>query len=81
VTLGENVHSCEIRQAVHVQPLFRIDKSQLCWFRHVSRMSHESLVKHVLLATPIESSPEVIQGSGGVIASLTFPGPVLVWSL
>jgi len=34
----------------------------------------------VLLAPPWESVQEFAKGPGGVIISLTFLGPVLVWS-
>ena len=49
-------------------------------FGRVSRMSHERLASHVLLATPRTSGQEVVQGPGGVITSPTLIGPVLVWS-
>ena len=52
VTLRDKVRSCEIRWAVNIKPLLRIERSQPLWFGHVSRMSHEILARHVLLAKP-----------------------------
>ena len=50
VTLGEKVRGCEIHKTLNIEPLLRIERSQLRWFGHVSRMSQERLVKQVLLA-------------------------------
>jgi len=50
VTLRDKVSSCGILRVLNVEPLLRIERSQLCWFDHVSRMSHERLARHVLLA-------------------------------
>jgi len=50
VTLRWKVHSCEIPRALNAEPLLRIDRSQLRWFVHVSRMSHKRLARQVLLA-------------------------------
>jgi len=44
--------SCEILRALKVEPRLRIERSQLRWFGHVSRMSHEKLARQVLLAEP-----------------------------
>ena len=41
----------EIREVLKVEPLFRIERSQLRWFGHVTRMSHERLARQVVLAT------------------------------
>ena len=38
--------------SLHVEPLLRIERSQICWFGHVTRMSKERLARHILLATP-----------------------------
>jgi len=38
VTLCDKKHRSDIRKAQHVKPLPRIDRSQLCWFGHVSNV-------------------------------------------
>ena len=81
VALRHIVCSLEIPRALNVEPLLRIDRSQLRWFGHVSRMPHKRLARQVLLAQPRESDPEVVQGPGGVITSPTLLGPVFLWSL
>jgi len=40
VTLRNKVRSCEIRKALNVEPLLRIERSQVHCFGHVSRKSH-----------------------------------------
>ena len=58
VTLRDKVPSCEIRRALNVEPLLLlIERSQLGWFGHVSRMSQEKLGTQVLLATPTGKRP------------------------
>jgi len=83
VTLRDKVRSCEIPKALNVERLW-ICRSQLRWFGHVSRMSHEISARRVLLATPTGKRPSgplrVDQGSRGMTASPTLLGPVLVWS-
>jgi len=60
VTLLDKVRSCEIRKALNVEPLLRIERSQLRWFGHVSRrMLHERLARQVLLAKPTGKRPKV----------------------
>jgi len=49
---------------VNVEPLLRIERSQLCLFGHVSRMSHESLAKQVLLAKLTGKRPRDLPRSG-----------------
>ena len=45
------VCSSEIRKSTNIEPLFlRIERSQLRWFGHVSRMPQERLRKQVLLS-------------------------------
>ena len=42
VTLFNKVHSPEIRKSLNIEPLLlQIERSQLRWFGHVSRMSQE----------------------------------------
>jgi len=57
VTLRDKVRSCEIRKALNVVTLLWIERSQLRWFGHVSRMPQERLARQVLLATPTEKRP------------------------
>ena len=38
VTFRDKIRSCEIRSGLNVEPLRRIEKSQLRWFGHVSRI-------------------------------------------
>ena len=45
------MRSFEIRKSLNIEPLLlRIDRSQLRWFGHVSRMPQEKLPKQILLA-------------------------------
>ena len=51
VTLFNKVRSSEIRKSLNVEPLLlRIERSQLRWFGHVSRMPQERLPKQALHA-------------------------------
>ena len=51
VTLFNKVRSSEIRKSLNIKPVLpRIERSQLRWFGHVSRMPQERLPKQVLLA-------------------------------
>ena len=51
VTLFNKVRSSEIRKSLNIEPLLlRIEKSQLRWFGHVSRMPQERLPKQALHA-------------------------------
>ena len=45
VTLFNKMRSSEIRKSINIEPLLlRIEKSQLRWFGHVSRMPQERLL-------------------------------------
>ena len=46
------VRSCEIRRALNVNPLLRIERSQLHWL-----MSYKRLASHLLLTTPTGKRP------------------------
>jgi len=61
-TLRDTDHRCEIRKARNVKSLLRIERSQLHWFDHVSRMPQERWVGHVLLDTLTGKRP---RGPGG----------------
>ena len=51
VTLFNKVGSSEIRKSLNIEPLLlRIERSQLIWFGHVSRMPQERLPKQALHA-------------------------------
>ena len=50
VTLFNKVRSSEIRKSLNIEPLLlRIERSQLRWFGHVSRMPQERLPNQALL--------------------------------
>ena len=58
VTLFNKVRSSEIRKSLNIKPLLlRIERSQLRWFGHVSRMPQERLPKHALHAKANERRP------------------------
>ena len=57
VILRDKVRSCEVRRALNVEPLLRIERAQLRWFGHVSRMPHQRLSSQVLLAKPTRKPP------------------------
>ena len=51
VTLSNKVRSFEVRKSLSIEALvLRIERSQLRWFAHVSRMPQERLPKQALLA-------------------------------
>ena len=51
VALFNKVRSSEIRKSLNIEPLLlRIERSQLRWFGHVSRIPQERLSKQALLA-------------------------------
>ena len=50
VTLFNKVRSCEIRESLNIEPLLlRIERSQLRWFGHVSRMPQKRLPNKLYL--------------------------------
>ena len=50
VTLFNKVRGFEIRKSLNVEPLLlRIERSQLRWFGHISRVPQERLPKQALL--------------------------------
>jgi len=51
VTLRDKVRSHEICKALNVETLLQIERFQLRWFGHLSRMPRKRLAKQVLLAT------------------------------
>jgi len=63
------VRRCEIRKALSIVPLLWIERSQLFWFGHVSRMSQASLARHFLLATQTKKWSRIWQGPAGLTTS------------
>jgi len=51
------MRSCAICRTLNVEPLLRIERSQLRWFGHVSRMSQKRLSMQVQLATLTDKRP------------------------
>jgi len=79
-TLRDKVRSCEIPRALNVGPLHRIDRSQLRWFSHMSRMSHKRLARQVLLAKHTGKWPRDRLRPSWMTTSSTLLGPVLLGS-
>jgi len=82
-TLRDKLRNCDIRKGPNVQPLLRIERSQLRqlrWFGQMSRLPWKRLARQVLLATLTVKRPRGRQRLGGVTTSLTLLGSVLVWS-
>ena len=52
VTLRDDVRSCEICKALKVEPLLRIERSQLRLFGYVTSVFPGKIFEKVLLATP-----------------------------
>jgi len=57
MTLRDKVCRCAIRKPENVKPLLRIQRSQLRWLGHLSKMPRESLARQVLLAIPTGKGP------------------------
>jgi len=70
--------SCEIREVLNVEPLVRIEKPQLSWFRHVSRVDcHRKYWRgKSCWLDARESGPEVDPGASIVTAFPTWLDPV-----
>jgi len=46
VSLYDEVRSSEIQESQNIEPVFlRVERAQLRWFGHVSRMPQEKLLK------------------------------------
>ena len=58
MTLRSKVRSCEIRKALNAEPLLRIERTQLHWFGHVTKMSQKKLARQTLLAAPKGTFPK-----------------------
>ena len=59
VILRDKVRSCENRRALHVETLLWIERSQLRWFGHVTRIPHERLTRQVLLTKLTRKRPKI----------------------
>jgi len=57
VTPRDKEHKSQIRKAQDVKPLFRIKRSQVRWFGHVSRIPQKRLARQDLLVTPTGKRP------------------------
>ena len=58
VTLRNKVRSCQIDKTLNIEAFLRIERSQLRWFGHMSRMSQDKLARQVLLAAPTGKWPK-----------------------
>ena len=58
LTLSDKVKSADIRESLNIESLlFRLERSQLCWYGHVTRMPQERIAKKLLCSTPIGRRP------------------------
>ena len=58
LTLLGKVTCADIRESLNIKLLlFLLEKSQLRWYGHVTRMSHERTAKKLLCLTPIDRRP------------------------
>ena len=58
LSLLDKVKSTDIRQSFIIEPLLlRIERSQLLWYGHVTRMSHERTAKQLMDALPSGKKP------------------------
>ena len=58
LTLLDKIKSADIRESLNIEsPLLRIERSQLRWYGHATRMSKERPAKKLLCSTPIGRRP------------------------
>ena len=58
LTLLDKVESADIRESLNIESLLlRLERSQLRWYGHVTRMSQERTAKRLLCSTPIGRRP------------------------
>ena len=58
LTLLDKVKSADIRESLNIESLFlRLEKSQLRWYEHMTRISQERTAKKLLCLTPIGRRP------------------------
>ena len=54
LTLLDKVKSADIRESLNIESLLlQLERSQLRWYGHVTRMSQEKIAKKLFLLTPI----------------------------
>ena len=59
LTLLDKLKSADIRESLNTESLlFQLEKSQLCWYGHVTRMSFERTAKKLLRSPPIGRKPK-----------------------
>ena len=58
LSLLDKVKSSDIRQSLNIEPLLlRIERSQLRWYGHVTRMSNERTAKELMNVLPSGKRP------------------------
>ena len=58
LTLLDKVKSADIRESLNIELLLlRIERSQLRWYGHVTRMPQERTVTKLLCSTPVGRKP------------------------
>ena len=58
LTLLEKVRSADIRESLNIESLLlRLERSQLCCYGHMTRISQDRTAKQLLYSTPIGQSP------------------------
>ena len=67
VTLINKVGSSEIQKSLNIEPLLlRIERSQLRWFGHVSRIPHENSPNKLYLPKQIEDQLDNLELDGPI---------------
>jgi len=61
VTLRDKVRSCEIRRALKVEPLLRIEGAQIYWFGHLPECPTKDWRGNFCWLNPRKSGSEVVQ--------------------
>ena len=75
LNLLHKLRNSQIRESLNVEPLLlRIERSQLRWFGHVSRMAQERFPKQALIAKPNRKRQLDDQERDGKIISSIFDG-------
>ena len=58
LSLLDKVKSTDIHQSLNIKPLLLcIEQLQLCWYGHVTQMSHEQTAKQLMGALPSDKRP------------------------
>ena len=78
LTLLDKVKSADIRESIIIDSLLlRLERSQLRWYGHVTRMSQEKTAKVLLCSTPIGQGLEAVPKLNGEITLKILVG--LIW--